>query len=97
MTTATHRIAVTAFGAPSLPGGALSWAWRRMQQALCSLHGHDSLLQFEHNRMFLRCTSCGYETPGWEVARPATVLNYEDPNAETLTPARELFTERRIA
>ncbi len=42
---------------------------RRVQQAICSLHGHDSLLQIERERMFLRCTSCGYETPGWEVTR----------------------------
>ena len=44
----------------------------RIQQAWCGLHRHDSLLEFERDRMFLRCTSCGYETPGWMVkaARP---------------------------
>ena len=44
-----------------------------MQQAWCGLHRHDALLEFEQDRMFLRCTSCGYESPGWTVktARPA--------------------------
>lgn len=44
-----------------------------LQQTWCALHRHDSLLEFERDRMFLRCTSCGYETPGWTVkaARPA--------------------------
>ena len=37
------------------------------QQFICSLHGHDSLLHFEHGRMSLLCTSCGHETPGWDV------------------------------
>ena len=36
-----------------------------LQTAVCGLHGHDPLLQFEHERMFLRCSSCGYESPGW--------------------------------
>jgi hypothetical protein len=47
--------------------GLFSWVWKRVQQAICRLHGHDALLQFDRNRMFLRCASCGYETPGWEV------------------------------
>ena len=38
----------------------------RVRQFLCGLHGHDALLHFEHGRMSLQCTSCGYETPGWE-------------------------------
>ncbi len=37
------------------------------RQFLCSLHGHDSLLNFEQGRMSLLCSSCGYETPGWDV------------------------------
>jgi hypothetical protein len=36
-----------------------------LQSAVCGLHGHDPLLVFEDGRMFLRCTSCGYESPGW--------------------------------
>ncbi|MQA30592.1 MAG: hypothetical protein GEU82_12285 [Luteitalea sp.] len=37
----------------------------RARQTYCGIHGHDTLLQFEHHRLFLKCTSCGHETPGW--------------------------------
>jgi hypothetical protein len=37
------------------------------RQFICSLHGHDSLLHFEQGRMSLLCSSCGHETPGWDV------------------------------
>src|SRR5512134_895616 len=47
-----------------------------VRQALCGLRGHDSVLHFEANRVLLRCTSCGYDSPGWDVghARPRTVF-----------------------
>ncbi len=46
----------------------------RMRQALCGLlHGHDTLLQFERDRMFLKCVSCGHESPGWEITESAPV------------------------
>jgi hypothetical protein len=38
-----------------------------LRQFICSLHGHDALLHFEHGRMSLLCSSCGHETPGWDV------------------------------
>lgn len=37
------------------------------RQFICGLHGHDSLLHFEEGRMSLLCSSCGYDTPGWDV------------------------------
>lgn len=51
--------------------GVVASAMTWIQQKLCGLHGHDSLLQYQRNRIFLRCTSCGYETPGWDVSRTA--------------------------
>jgi len=46
------------------------------RQALCGLRGHDSVLHFEENRVMLRCTSCGYDSPGWDIGhnRPRLVL-----------------------
>ena len=32
---------------------------------LCGKRGHHSTLSFDQGRMFLRCTHCGHETPGW--------------------------------
>ena len=40
----------------------------RFVQLLCGLRGHDSVLHFEGNRVNMRCTSCGYDTPGWEIS-----------------------------
>src|SRR5262245_23072465 len=39
----------------------------RVRQLLCGLHGHETLLQFEHDRMFLKCVSCGHQSPGWDL------------------------------
>jgi NAD-dependent SIR2 family protein deacetylase len=40
----------------------------RLGQMLCGLRGHDSVLHFEGNRVMMRCTSCGHDTPGWEIS-----------------------------
>jgi hypothetical protein len=54
----------------------LSRATRSIQIALCGLQGHDPLLQVSEGRMFLRCTSCGHETPGWTTSPRAPRLRY---------------------
>lgn len=40
---------------------------QQVRQFLCGLHGHDALLHFEAQRMSMQCTSCGFETPGWDL------------------------------
>jgi hypothetical protein len=49
----------------------------RMNQAVCGLHGHDSVLHFEGNRVMMRCTSCGYDSPGWEISGQGPRLRYQ--------------------
>jgi hypothetical protein len=67
---------------------------------LCGLHGHDTLLQFQEDRMFLRCVSCGHETPGWDVSEltRGTARSQTQPQAK---PARalpaQLISARRVA
>ncbi len=39
----------------------------RIGQLLCGMRGHDALMHFEGKRITMRCTSCGYDTPGWEL------------------------------
>ncbi len=56
---------VTVPEAGGLVWNFLSRASRSIQSAVCGLHGHDPLLQVEGERMFLRRTTCGHETPGW--------------------------------
>lgn len=41
-------------------------AW--LVYVLCAMRGHDSVLHVEGHRMLMRCTSCGHDSPGWEVA-----------------------------
>jgi hypothetical protein len=75
--------------------GARAFTWIR--QTYCALHGHDRLLHFEKDRMSLRCSSCGHDSPGWElkeIPRPAMRLRGETRRA-ALRP--HLVGARRIA
>jgi hypothetical protein len=47
--------------------GLIARAVGFVSQRFCAVRGHDSVLHFEENRVRLRCTSCGYDSPGWEV------------------------------
>jgi hypothetical protein len=67
----------------------------RVREAFCALHGHDNLMQFQQERMFLKCASCGHESPGWELNRtPPTVVARVDRQAQVPS---QLVSERRIA
>jgi hypothetical protein len=69
----------------------------RLRQVYCGMHGHDSLLQFEQDRMFLRCASCGHETPGWSLDEaPPTVTMRGDARRLRL-PQNQTIGDRRIA
>jgi hypothetical protein len=61
---AARPVAASSDGVPAR--GLWSRAFGHLQSAVCGLHGHDPVLQFEGGRVFLRCTSCGFETPGWK-------------------------------
>jgi hypothetical protein len=49
----------------------------RIGQLLCGLRGHDAVLHFEGNRVNMRCTSCGHDTPGWEISGRGPRRRYE--------------------
>jgi len=69
----------------------------RVREAFCGLHGHDSLLQFKQDRMFLKCVSCGHESPGWELNEtPPTIVAQADTRRLALVRP-ELVDVRRIA
>ncbi len=82
------------------PGDAVRGIFSRIgaffRQATCGLHGHDSLLHFEENRVCLRCSSCGYETPGWEVDAKRPRLRYAG-DQERYRFNRSLTRSRRVA
>ena len=47
--------------------GILARLALKVRQGVCGLQGHDTLKHFGKNRLSLLCTSCGYESPGWEL------------------------------
>ena len=75
-------------------GHMLDW----IRQTVCGMHGHDSLLQFEQERMFLKCASCGHETHGWELneAPPTVTLDVEVQRRQVAMQP-QLISERRVA
>ena len=69
----------------------------QVRQTFCGMHGHDSLLQFEQDRMFLRCVSCGHESPGWSLTEtPPTVTEHGDAERHVMVRP-PLVGIRRIA
>ena len=49
----------------------------RLGQLACGARGHDTVLHFEANRVMMRCTSCGHDTPGWEISGRAPRRRFE--------------------
>ena len=68
-----------------------------MRQTLCGLHGHDHYLQFEHDRMFLRCVSCGHESHGWELSEPRPAIRLRGDARRHVLTAPQLVGARRVA
>ena len=75
--------------------GFITRGMMRVRQFVCGLHGHDALLHFEQGRMSLQCTSCGYQSPGWDVrTAPARREPIEAPRRVIRLP---LVGQRRVA
>src|SRR4029453_3047630 len=54
-------------------GGGTAFVARtvtRLGQLLCGFRGHETMMHFEGKRLMMRCTSCGHDTPGGEIAGP---------------------------
>ena len=79
----------------ALSSGVVSRAGERVRRFLCGLHGHDALLHFDGGRMSLVCTSCSYESPGWDLrhSSPRVSANAVPAQATALT----LVNEHRAA
>lgn len=80
------------------PGaGMISRAAEQLRQFLCGLHGHDALLHFEQGRMSLQCTSCGYETPGWDLTASEPPQRSNVMESSPRVVRMPLVRERRVA
>ena len=75
--------------------GDRMFSWVR--QACCGLRGHDEMLQFERERMSLKCVSCGHESSGWDFndAQPEITARAEGRRAMIARP--QFIGERRVA
>ena len=98
-----HRILMNSSSVPAaetrgLTDGIVGRVSVKLRQLLCGLGGHDSLLQFEKERISLLCASCGHESPGWALteAPPRLVLR-GDKRRHALVGPRLVSGERRIA
>jgi hypothetical protein len=70
-------------------GGLMNRAVAKLGQLLCGMRGHDAVLHFEGKRVMMRCTSCGHDTPGWEVSGRAPRQRFEgDARRHRLGPQR---------
>ena len=82
---------------PEQPTGLGGRVFDRLHEAFCGLHGHDNLLQFQQDRMFLKCVSCGHESPGWELNEaPPRALGRTDNRCQAVVRP-QLIRARRIA
>lgn len=67
----------------------------RIGQMICGLRGHDSVLHFETNRVMMRCTTCGHDTPGWEIGGRGPRKRFEgDARRHLLAPPRRLVLRK---
>jgi hypothetical protein len=66
----------------------------RVREMFCGLQGHNHLLQFRRDRLYLKCASCGQESPGWELKGSRRPDAPADERSKTI---RALLDERRIA
>jgi hypothetical protein len=63
-----QRLTATAELAGQTGVSVVSRTLVRLGQLMCGLRGHDSVLHVEGNRIMMRCTSCGHDSPGWEIS-----------------------------
>jgi hypothetical protein len=47
-------------------------------QLLCGMSGHEAVVQFEPERLYLKCISCGHQSPGWSLPRRRPISRRED-------------------
>src|SRR5690349_16135201 len=91
-----QRLTATSEISDQPSSGLISRAIGRFGQVLCGFRGHDSVLHFEGNKVMMRCTSCGHDSPGWEISGRGPRRRYDgDSRRHLLKPER--FVLRRTA
>ena len=71
---------------------ARSMAW--LGQMMCGFRGHDAVLHFEGKRVMMRCTSCGHDTPGWEISERGPRKRFDGDSRRHLLAAPRLVLRK---
>jgi hypothetical protein len=79
---------------PDTTTSVVTRALARLGQLVCGLRGHDSVLHFEGNRVMMRCTSCGHDTPGWEISGRGPRRRYEGDARRHLLSTKKLVLRK---
>jgi hypothetical protein len=75
--------------------GLVARAMSRVGQLLCGVRGHDAVLHYEGNRVMMRCTSCGHDSPGWEISGHGPKRRYDgDARRHLITTHRHLVLRK---
>jgi hypothetical protein len=93
--TAARPIAIGARDRDSM--GILARAGLWVKQTTCGLQGHDALMHFEQDRVTLVCTSCGHESPGWEIGDRRPRRRFEGDAARHLLRPAPVLVARKSA
>jgi hypothetical protein len=75
------------------PNAIFRAVWR-LGQLLCGVRGHDSVLHFEGKRVMMRCTSCGHDTPGWEINERGPRKRYDGDARRHLLASKRLVLRK---
>jgi hypothetical protein len=87
-----QRLTATASTEAPSAASLVNRAVARLGQLVCGMRGHDSVLHFEGKRVMMRCTSCGHDSPGWEVSGRGPRQRFEgDARRHVLAPRRLVF------
>ena len=78
MVTNTRMLLELEHDRPEVPHDWLSQFFQRASnragQLRCGITGHNVLIRYQPTRLSLQCTTCGYESPGWEL-KPGVVAS----------------------
>ena len=67
----------------------------RLGQWLCGVRGHDTVMHREGKRLMMRCTSCGYDTPGVDITEREPRRRFEgDARRHRLTTSPRLVRRK---
>ena len=56
---------------PADASGMLARVRKQVAVWLCEMHGHAPQLHMDHERLYLYCSTCRLESPGWSLEGPA--------------------------